>query len=193
MRIEAEIQAVRTSKKGDTLTIFIAKEHRAAVVEHIMAFIEKPVTLELLIDAKKVIENADRISEEQRKKAYAIFKDYGKEYGDTPENVKAMLKSEYERLTGSQISLSDCSRDTATEFIEFVLSNARSLGYKFAFNEQSKELGAILQARQCFVCRESGNVYGNDKGKLCLCDKHAAEVKEIGTKEFIEKYHIELV
>lgn len=194
MRIEAEITNIRTSKKGDTLTIFIAKERRNHVVKHIMPFIEKPITLELLINAEKVLEDMDRITEEQRKKVYQVLNEFAREYGDTTENVKALLKEQFEKVRLIQnFSLSDCQKDTASDFIEFVLSNARSMGYAFAFKEQKNEFGALYEAKKCFVCQLDGQQFKNNDGKVCLCQKHIDEITSIGTKEFISKYHLELV
>lgn len=193
MKIEAEITNVRTSKKGDTITIFVAKEHRKHVVDHIMPFIERPVTLELLVDAQKVIENMDRISEEQRKKIYALFKDFGNEYGDTPENVKELLKQEYYNVTGVTFSLSDCTAENASKFIEWVIQYAQSKNYGFAFKEKQSQFAGLLARKKCFVCQSDGAIYGNEEGKICLCDKHKAEVAEVGTNVFMQLYHLELV
>lgn len=196
MKIECEIQSVRTSKKGDTMTVFIPKEHRQLVVEHIMKFIEKPVTIEILVNAQKVIEDMNRITEDQRKKCYALFKDFAKEYGDTAENVKELLKQEYCASVGlkhSQFSLSDCTTNTAKDFIDWVIQYSQMKGYGFAFKETQSEFGMLLSNKKCFVCQSNGTVYGNEQGKLCLCDKHKEELTAVGTKEFMQLHHIELV
>lgn len=193
MKIECEIQAVRTSKKGDTMTVFIPKEHRELVVKHIMAFIEKPITMEILIDGKKVLEEMDQISEEQRKKAYLLIKKFADEYGDTADNTKELLKSRFKQASDKEISLSDCKSETASEFIEFILSLARQNGYGFGFDESNKQFSVMLANKKCFVCSKYGGVYGNEKGKLCLCDTHAKELQSTQSIEFLEKYHIELV
>lgn len=193
MKIECEIQSVRTSKKGDTMTVFIPKEHRQLVVEHIMKFIEKPVTLEILVNTQKVLENMDRITEDQRKKCYALFKDFAKEYGDTSENVKELLKQEYYNISGETFSLSDCTSEIASKFIEWVLSYSRAKGYGFAFIDSDTAGVLLLSKKKCFVCQSDGIVYGNEQGKICLCDKHKEELQTIGTKEFMSLYHLELV
>lgn len=193
MKIEAEIVNVRTSKKGDTMTVFIPKEHRDLVVKGIMPFLEKPVTIEILVDANKVLENMKQISEDQRKKLYSLFKDFGNEYGDTADNVKELLKQEYCKSTGmNNFSLSDCSTDIAKDFIDWIIEYSRSKGYEFAFREIQSNFGALLARKLCFVCKSSGTVYGNSDGKLCLCDTHKSELTVKGPKEFMKLYHLEL-
>lgn len=193
MKIECEIQAVRTSKKGDTMTVFIPKEHRELVVKHIMAFIEKPITMEIMIDSKKVLAEMDQITEEQRKKVYLLIKKFANEYGDTADNVKELLKTQFTETFGKEFSLSDCSKETAAEFIEYILSVARSNQYGFAFDESDKKFIHMLNSKKCFVCNSPGIVYGNEKGKLCLCNNHAEELQQMQSIEFLGKYHIELV
>lgn len=187
LRIECEITNVRTSKKGDTITIFVNKEHRKSVVDHIMPFIERPVTMELMVDSKKVIENMYRITEEQREKAYKMIQLFSKEYGDTEENTKNMLKERF----GRDFSLSDCTKDVASDFISFVEQLAIENEYSFA--SQSNALEWNYKNKKCFVCSDNGNQYSNDSGKICLCETHVIELKSLGTKEFMNKYHLKLL
>ena len=193
MKIECEVTNIRTSKKGDTLTIFIAKEHREHVVKHVMPFIEKPVTLELLIDSKKVLEDMDRINDDQRKKAYKLINQFATEYGDTPENAKQMLKDMFKVSSGKDVSLSDCDKKTASEFIEYVLSTALSLGYTFASAPANKTLQIDFDAKRCFVCKQPGSHFKNSEGSICLCEKHVKELQSVGHKVFMTVYHLDLV
>ena len=194
MKIEAEITNVRTSKKGDTLTIFISKEHRAEVVKHIFPFVEKPITFEVLIDGKKTIENFNRITEEQRNKIYKLLADFSKEYGDTTENVKALLKSQYiDTVDLKELSFSDCSKETASDFIQFVLNKCNELGYAIHQEDNNYSYTQLYDLKKCFICGEQGNRYQSDGGKICLCDRHMNELKVTGTQDFMNKYHLEVI
>lgn len=187
LRIECEITNVRTSKKGDTITIFVGKEHRKNVVDHIMPFIERPVTMELMVDAKNVLESMDRITEEQRAKTYKTIHLFAKEYGDTEENTKNMLKERF----GRDFSLSDCTKDVASDFINFIEQLAIENGYSFA--SQSNALERSYKIKKCFVCSDDGSQYSNEVGKICLCETHVIELRKVGTGDFMTKYHLKLI
>lgn len=78
---------------------------------------------------RKKISNAEirfddgrHISAEQRKKAYATIGDISDWTGYLPEEAKERLKNEYTVRTGVEhISLSNCSMDTARDFISFLI------------------------------------------------------------------------
>lgn len=193
MRFPCEIATFNRTKKGGKLTLVIAEEDADKVMQHVSQFMKRPVTMEVLVDAERVMQDIDKITEDQRKKAYALMKDFANEYGDTPENVKQMFKVLYNETIGGEISLSDCTRQEANDFIELILGQARELGYSFGFTEQTEGDSisrALLAQKLCFVCQQPGDVYSHRDGKLCLCKKHLAEAKHTN---IIEKYHLELV
>lgn len=187
MKIKCEMVSCTTNKKGDKITLFIEKEHRDAVVKHLMPFLEKPVTLEILIDANTVLEQNNQISDEQRKLIYATIKDFANNYGDTSENVKLMLKENYFKLSGEHFSLSNCTNTQATQFIDYL----NSVACEFNSNiELINGLQLKLHHKNCFVCNGEGKIYVSGNKKICLCDIHLAELNKKGYDEFCEEQHV---
>lgn len=85
---------------------------------------------------RKKIKNAEmrfddgrHISAEQRKKAYATIRDIADWTGYPSEEMKRILKDEHMIRTGDpDFSLSNCSMDTAREFINTILEFALEWG-----------------------------------------------------------------
>ena len=68
------------------------------------------------------LDDGRRISADQRKKIYALFRDISLWSGHEPDEVKALLKYEYIARTGAEyFSLSDTDMTTAREFLEFLI------------------------------------------------------------------------
>lgn len=152
------------------------------------------------------------ITAEQRKKAYATMADIAKWTGEMPEIMKEWLKYLHIARTGSEyFSLSDCSVDTAREFINTILDYALEMGIEltdFAVNrtdDTSRYLYSCMKNKRCAVCGRDGEVHhvdtigmGNDRRKvddskyrkICLCRKHHTEIHTIGTGVFEQKYHV---
>lgn len=187
MKIKCEMVSCTTNKKGDKITIFIEKEHREEVVKHLLPFLEKPVTLEVLIDADAVLEQNNQISDEQRKLIYATIKEFANSYGDTPENIKLMLKENYFKLSGERFSLSNCSNAQATQFIDYL----NSVAHEFEVSTNLlKGLELKLHHKNCFVCNGEGKVYASGNKKICLCDVHLSELNKKGYDKFCEEQHV---
>ena len=126
--------------------------------------------------------------------------------------MKEWLKYLHIARTGSEyFSLSDCSVDTAREFINTILDYALEMGIEltdFAVNrtdDTSRYLYSCMKNKRCAVCGRDGEVHhvdtigmGNDRRKvddskyrkICLCRKHHTEIHTIGTTSFQEKYHV---
>lgn len=190
MKIQCEMVSCTTNKKGDKITIFIEKEHREEVVKHLLPFLEKPVTLEVLIDSDKVLREMNQISDDQRKLIYSTIKDFSNNYGDTAENVKLMLKENFFKITGERFSLSNCTNAQATQFIDYL----NSVAHEFDVSTNLlKELQLRLYHKNCFVCNASGKVYANGDKKICLCGTHLEELNRKGYEKFCEEQHVEAI
>ena len=100
---------------------------------------------------RKKISNAEirfddgrHISAEQRKKAYATIRDIADWTGYLPEEMKEILKYQHMLHTGdAYFSLSNCSMDTAREFINTILEFALENGIPLSDNaiERTDDIG----------------------------------------------------
>lgn len=168
---------------------------------------------------RKEIKNAEmrfddgrHISAEQRRKAYATIRDIADYTGYFPEEQKEWLKYLHIINTGCDyFSLSDCTMDTAREFINTILEYAISEGIPLSENaiERTDDIGRYLyyciMNRKCAVCGRPGEIHhedaigmGNDRRKLddsghrkiCLCREHHTIAHQMGVKRFREMYKV---
>lgn len=152
------------------------------------------------------------ITTEQRKKAYATMADIASWTGELPEIMKEWLKYLHIARTGSDyFSLSNCSMDTAREFINTILDYALEQGIELTdcginrTDDINNYLYSCIKNRRCAVCGTDGEIHhvdtigmGNDRRKvddsryrkICLCRKHHTEIHTIGITKFTEKYHV---
>lgn len=136
---------------------------------------------------RKKIRNAEirfddgrHISAEQRKKAYATIRDISDWTGYLPEEMKEILKYQHMMRTGdAYFSLSNCSMDTAREFINTILEFALENGIPLSDNaiERTDDIGRYLYYcllhKKCAICGKDGEIHhedaigmGNDRTKV---------------------------
>ncbi|MGM0409264.1 MAG: putative HNHc nuclease [Bacillota bacterium] len=199
MKLKGEINNVNLRKGGVKVTIFLETEKRGKTLEHFGNFVDKPINFEILVDKEKILDEQKKLSSEQRKKAYALIKDFGKEYGESPDLMKQHLKtwfvgqSKYEMF-----SLSDCSKELANDFIEYIIKKGAEQGYEFAVKETSTMIETTMKLNieneTCSSCGEDGIVRQNKQGKkICLCDNCLDQMSEQGVKKFMKGKHLKLV
>lgn len=152
------------------------------------------------------------ISIDQRKKAYATIRDIADYTGFLPEECKEQMKYVHIIRTGCEyFSLSDCSMDTAREFIntliEFSLENGiplSDLGTNRA-DDIGKYLYFCIKHKKCCVCGKPGEIHhvdaigiGNDRRKvddsnhrkMCLCRLHHTIAHQRGMDAFEQMYKV---
>ena len=168
---------------------------------------------------RKKIRNAEirfddgrHISAEQRKKAYATIRDISDWTGYLPEEMKEILKYQHMMRTGdAYFSLSNCSMDTAREFINTILEFALENGIPLSDNaiERTDDIGRYLYYcllhKKCAICGKDGEIHhedaigmGNDRTKvddssykkICLCREHHTLVPSLGVIRFREMYKV---
>lgn len=153
------------------------------------------------------------ISNAQRKKIYALFRDISDYTGYEEQEVKHRLKSKFSYNTGyGNFSLSNCTKELATQFIRFVIEFC--FRYDIPFDSKAMEntidaerrVFLCLVHRQCTVCgsrqglqinHEDTVGMGNNRNHIdhrnhrleMLCFKHHSEFHNIGAKAFADKYH----
>lgn len=201
MNAVAEIRRYRSNDQGTDLVI------------HIPRFQLADMLFEKQIQAAEVrLDDGRTISVEQRKKAYATIKDIASHTGYLPEEQKEWLKYLHISRTGCEyFSLSDCSMDTAREFINTILEYAIKEGIQLtdAGIERTDDIGKYLyfciKHKKCCVCGQDGEIHhedaigmGNDRRtfddsrnrKMCLCRKHHSIRHQMGTERFEKMYKV---
>lgn len=158
------------------------------------------------------LDDGRRITAEQRKKAYATMKDIAAYTGYLPEEQKEWLKYLHISRTGSDyFSLSDCSVDTAREFINTILYYALEEGIPLSdfganrTDDIGKYLYFCIKHKKCAVCGKPGEIHhvdaigmGRDRRKvddsgsrkICLCRTHHTIAHEKGMDRFEQMYHV---
>lgn len=158
------------------------------------------------------IDDGRSITAEQRKKAYAMIADIAEYTGEVPEVTKEWLKYLHISRTGcSYFSLSDCSMDTARQFINTMLDLALEWGIPLAeggvyrTDDIHRYLYSCLKNRRCAVCGRSGEIHHVDAvgmgrnrqtiddsamKKICLCRRHHEACHRSGDMDFLKRYHV---
>ena len=164
------------------------------------------------------IEEHDKISDEQRKLLFALWRDYETYTGVPIDAVEAWFKYEYmihadlDRLPS--VSRGRMSKHLATDFITYTLEYYLSNGIPFQQADWYKGADvarvcyAMLMKRICFVCgKENSDVHhlngstvgmGNDREKVshvgrrvvCLCREDHGKIHQGGELAFFRKHHI---
>lgn len=152
------------------------------------------------------------ISAEQRKKVYATIRDISDYTGYLPEEQKEWLKYLHISNTGCDyFSLSDCTMDTAREFINTILEYALEEGVPLSEEavNRTDDIGRYLyfciMHRKCAICGRPGEIHheyaigmGNDRRKvddsnykkICLCRLHHTKAHELGVERFKQMYKV---
>lgn len=158
------------------------------------------------------IDDGRAITSLQRRKAYATIRDISSWTGYLPEEQKEWLKYLYIERTGNPyFSLSDCSMDTAREFINVILDYALEEGIPLSDRgiERTDDIGRYLYSciknKRCAVCGRPGEIHhvdaigaGRDRRhvddsgyrKICLCREHHTAAHQRGMKAFEQMYHV---
>lgn len=196
----ADIQKYRETEEGTDLII------------HIPEKVAYYFTDKRCRSAQIRLDDGRRITAEQRKKAYATMKDIAAYTGYLPEEQKEWLKYLHISRTGSDyFSLSDCSVDTAREFINTILDYTLEEGIPLSdlginrTDDIGKYLYFCIKHKKCAVCGKPGEIHhvdaigmGRDRRKVddsgsrkfCLCRTHHTIAHAKGMDRFEQMYHV---
>lgn len=174
--------------------------------------LQEPIIRKRIREAELRIDDGRMITAEQRKKAYATIRDIADYTGYLPEEQKEWLKYLHIANTGCEyFSLSDCSMDTAREFISTILEYALESGIPlsdFAIDRAddiNRYLYFCIKHRKCCVCGRNGEIHhvdtigmGNDRRhvddrfyrKMCLCREHHTIAHQRGMRAFEAMYKV---
>lgn len=212
MKFNCEIDNVKTLKKGMKITLAISEKDTINVMKNIYSFIDRSITVDLLVDADKEKEKLDWITPEQRRKIFALIKDISIATGEDKENLRKIVQDRFIQATEyEEFSLSNCSKGLAKDFIEYLIVLAFELGVNFT-EHPTKGMGDIegylqicIKTKKCCVCGEGAEIHhvdaigmgrnrnlvddGNNR-KMALCREHHSEYHNIGIENFDSKYHV---
>jgi hypothetical protein len=214
VQFPAEISNITTLKKGMKIVLAVADENVRQVMKDCYNFMDKPLLVTIDVDAGEQLERLGQISEEQRKKIYALLKDIASYMGETLDNTKHLLKGMFaSEKEIEDFSLSNCPSETASDFIEYLISFAFENGIplkespKDYLDDIETYLRMCIANRMCAVCGGSGEVHhcegsrigmGRDRRKvddsraykICLCREHHSELHTMSESECMEKYQV---
>lgn len=196
-----KLQQYKVDETGTTLVITIPNKNYQEAIEG-----------KLIRMIGLCFDDGRHISVEQRKKAYATIRDIAEYTGYLPEEMKEWMKYIHIIRTGCDyFSLSDCSMETAREFINTLLEIALEHGIPltdFAINRTDdigKYLYYCMKHRRCAVCGRKGEVHhwdaigmGKDRRhyddslhrKICLCRTHHTLCHSMGREVFEDRYKV---
>lgn len=212
MKFKCEIDNIRTLKTGMKLTLAVDDEQTRELMKYIYNFMDKPITMEFIIDGEKQLERLKQITPEQRKKIYAILRDMEAYIGESVENLKEKTKASFIQTTEWEgFSLSDCNKELAADYIDYLINLCFEMGIPLSENpiegidDIEKYLRMCLKYKKCAICGQPGEIHhwdaigmGRDRTKtddcklrkICLCRSHHTEAHTIGRETFKEKYHV---
>lgn len=158
------------------------------------------------------IDDGRHISALQRKKIYATIRDISDWTGYVPEEQKEWLKFLHtEQTREPYFSLSNCSMDTAREFINTILEYALKEGVPlseagvYRTDDIGRYLYFCLKHKKCAICGLPGEIHhvdtigmGRDRKqvddsnyrKICLCRKHHTIAHTRGMDALEKMYHV---
>ena len=164
------------------------------------------------------IEERDKISDDQRKLLYALWRDYESYTGTPLDAVEAWFKYQY-MLNADldhlpSLSRGGMSKRLATDFVTYTMEYLLDNGIPFQQADWYKGADvarvcyAMLVKRICFICgKEHSDIHhlngstigmGNDREKVshigrrvvCLCREDHSKIHTGGELAFFRKHHI---
>ncbi|RXK19060.1 putative HNHc nuclease [Macrococcus sp. DPC7161] len=168
---------------------------------------------DLPVDVEIKVIDPNKITDQQRKKIFALCNDIESHTGQPREYMRQMFKDYLSSIYGyEQISMSNCSKSQAKQLVEIILNwvflHDIPLNVKTSdLMKNDKEfLYVSTLNRTCVICgkphsdlahrfavgrgrnRNEINHYGNQV--LALCREHHSEQHAIGIDSFNDKYHL---
>lgn len=191
------------SRQGKRIVVDLDEELNRNYIDLIKSGDSLSVAVEL-IDERK-------LSNEQRKLIYALLRDISNYTGYDPQETKQVMKFYFEEMTGKSISLSDCSKSDATEFIKmliaYVIKNHIQLKERYEYLTQDDYFFyCCVKYRTCCICgkphadihhlnavgmgRNRRHIDHSKHGLCAVCREHHSEAHSIGIENLINKYRI---
>lgn len=201
MHTIAQVNQYRETQKGTDLVVTIPGLQLGSMLQR-----------KCIKNAEIRFDDGRHISADQRKKAYATIRDISDYTGYLPEEQKEWLKYLHICRTGDDyFSLSNCSMDTAREFINTILEYAIEEGVPLSEEaiNRTDDIGRYLyfciMSKKCAICGRPGEIHhedaigmGNDRRKvddsgyrkICLCRLHHTLAHQMGVDRFRRTYKV---
>lgn len=213
MQFKSMIETFNLGKKWLKIPVLIPLEEKDKVLKSLHNFIGKPVKITLEVDGQKLQEINNMISDNQRAMIFSILKDYSNFTGNDVEAGEIEAKNLFCEITQRQpFSLSNCSKETAKEFIEWLIESGIKHNFLIKsprnfYDDVNKFILMSIKYKKCAICglgkadihhieaigmgRDRGNYDDSNHRVIALCRKHHQEAESIGRESFISKYHFE--
>ena len=167
-------------------------------------------------EARVALTDSRTMSNDQRKKVYAMLSEIADWQGELPELLKRQMKLAFrlKRLNGlaEDFSLSNAPMEICSEFIDYLVEfiiewnvPTKTPLYELC-DDIIKYEWHCLRAKKCAVCGKKAQLHHVDAvgmsrnrrkidhiGMRCLplCATHHMEIHEMGNERFCEKYHLD--
>ena len=160
-------------------------------------------------------QDKDMITDDQRKKTFALINDISDYTGYPPEVMYEKMKFYYMAQTGCEVfslSRNGVTKKFASKFIEFCIEWCFQMDIPFKYREYhlvadvSRTLFIYAKYRACFVCgqqhadvahvetvgmgRNRKHIDHRKHHLMTLCRKHHTEQHTIGIEAFMDLYHL---
>lgn len=212
MIVRCEVDHVRTLKQGSKLILSLDDDNTDLLMANIQNFRKLPLRVDIRVDEEEQKERLVEITVDQRKKVYVLLREIAEHVGDSVEGIKEPLKQEFMESRGiEEFSLSNCKKEVAIDFIEWLLEWA--FENEVALTQHPVEyiddvegyLRICLRKEVCAICGRPAEVHHWDAigmgrnrkkyddsshEKIALCRGHHTEVEQIGRDTFEQKYHV---
>lgn len=178
--------------------------------------------VEILRQAKKSkglayleFQDLEMITDDQRKKIFALVADIAEYTGYSATEMMDQLKFYYQAARGCKdftLSRNGVTKKFASEFIEYVIEWCFKNGIPFKYREYhlaadiQRTLFIYVKYRACFVCGKNHSDLahietvgmGRNRKKIdhrkfhvmTLCRQHHTEQHKIGISSFMSRYHL---
>lgn len=188
------------------------KDGTAELLVHTDADTAAVIMRKHIHDVWMQMDDGRSISNKQRRKIFATLNDISEYTGYLPQQTEEHMKFYHIQKTGCEyFSLSDCSMDTAREFINTLVDFCLYHGVIMSGSmlERTDDIGTYLvqclRHRKCAICGKSGEIHhwdtigmGNDRReyddsenrKICLCRMHHTIAHQKGRDAFERDYHV---
>lgn len=207
MKVQVNVEQVNILKKKGKIVLSFDKEQATAFME----FLDKPCTMELLVDAEARQKQLGMISEDQNKKIYAILSEISAHLGYGVEELKSVLKPEFS--PDQPFSIGSMSRKEAGDFITFLIEFGLDQGAplkenpKAYLDDDARLLSIMQEQKLCIICgtpadlhhvtavgmgRDRSEVKDSESVMLPLCRRHHSECHQLGAETFAKKYALQV-
>ena len=175
-RASAKIKNIEQLANGDHEVVLITGEESKKVLLGVGPVLKGQdyIRVKFEINEKEQKRLMEMITDNQRKKAFAVIKDMGDSIGYEKMEMKEALIMRFAEVSEhGEISLSDCSKTAAADFIDFSIRLGYELGVQWEENPRKRLdsldrwLRMCLDKKICAVSTKPGkNYYIDNSGEI---------------------------